>query len=255
MAGRLQDRIAVVTGSSRGIGRSIALAFAREGATVVLAARKQEGLDGVAREVELAGGRAVARALHVGHPDAIGPWWDAVEAEVGTPTILVNSAGTNPYFGPLVDVEWAAWDKTFEVNLKGPFEMSRQLVRRHLARRQGSPASIVSVASIAGIGAAPLQGVYGMTKAALMSVTRTLAVELGETGIRVNAIAPGIVDTKLAAALTGEPTILERLVDHTALKRIAQPDEIAGIAVFLASEESSYVTGQTFTVDGGYTVL
>jgi NAD(P)-dependent dehydrogenase (short-subunit alcohol dehydrogenase family) len=255
MAGRLQDRVAVVTGASRGIGRSVALAFAREGATVVLASRKQDGVDAVAREITSAGGRAVARALHVGQLEAIGPWWDAVAAEVGVPTILVNNAGTNPYFGPLVNVEWPAWDKTFEVNLKGPFEMSRQLVRRHLAGRPGAPASIVSVASIVGLGAAPLQGVYAMTKAALISFTRTAAAELGETGIRVNAIAPGIVDTKLAAALTSDPVLRDRLVDHTALKRIAKPDEIAGVAVFLASEESSYVTGQTFPVDGGYTIL
>jgi NAD(P)-dependent dehydrogenase (short-subunit alcohol dehydrogenase family) len=255
MAGRLEGRVAVVTGASRGIGRSIALAFAREGATVVLASRKQDGVDAVAREIVSSGGNAIAKALHVGQLDAIGPWWDGVEAEVGLPSILVNNAGTNPQFGPLLAAEWAAWDKTFEVNLKGPFEMSRQLARRHLAQRLGEPASIVSVASIVGSGGAPFQGVYAMTKAALMSFTRTFAVELGETGIRVNAIAPGIVDTKLASALTGDPVLRERLVEHTAMKRIAQPDELAGVAVFLASEDSSYVTGQTLTVDGGYTVL
>lgn len=255
MAGRLQDRLAVVTGASRGIGRSVALAFAREGAVVVLASRKPEGVEAVAVEIAAAGGRAHARALHVGQLDAIGPWWDRLEAEVGTPDILVNNAGTNPHFGPLLTFEWAAFDKTFEVNLKGAVEMTRQLARRHLAKGAGRPASVVSVASILGQTAAPLQGVYGMTKAALMSFTRTLALELGETGIRVNAIAPGIVDTRLASALTGDPVLRGRLVDHTALKRIAKPDELAGVALFLASDESSYVTGQTIFVDGGYTIV
>jgi NAD(P)-dependent dehydrogenase (short-subunit alcohol dehydrogenase family) len=253
--GRLAGRVAVVTGASRGIGRSIAHRFAAEGAKVVVASRKQEGVEVVAQEIRAAGGFALPRALHVGQLDAIGPWWEAVQSEVGHVDILVNNAGTNPYFGPVLGTEWAAWDKTFEVNLKGPFEMARQLARRHVDSRLGQPASIISVASILGTGAAPLQGVYGMTKAALMSMTRTMAVELGETGIRVNAIAPGIVDTKLASALTSDKGMREHMTNHTALKRIAQPDEIAGLAVYLASEESSYVTGQTWLIDGGFTIV
>lgn len=253
--GRVAGSVAVVTGASRGIGRAIALALAREGATVVLAARKPEGVAAVAAEIEGAGGRALARALHVGKLDEIAGWWDAVQAEVGLPDILVNNAGTNPYFGPLVAAEWAAWDKTFEVNLKGPFEMARQLAVRHVRERNGQPASIVSVASILGVQAAPLQGIYGMTKAALMSMTRTLAAELGETGIRVNAIGPGIVDTKLASALTTDAVLRDRIVDHTALRRIAQPEEIAGLVVYLASREASFVTGQTWLIDGGYTII
>jgi NAD(P)-dependent dehydrogenase (short-subunit alcohol dehydrogenase family) len=252
---RLKGRVAIVTGASRGIGRSIAHAFAREGATVVLASRKQEGVDEVAAEIEAAGGIALARALHVGKLDTIGPWWERITEEVGLPHILVNNAGTSPYFGPLIGADWSSWDKTFEVNLKGPFEMARQLAVRHVASRLCEPASIVSVASIVGVGAAPLQGVYAMTKAALMSMTRTMAAELGETGLRVNAIGPGVVDTRLASALTSHPTLRPQIVGHTSLKRIAHPDEIAGLAVFLASEESSYVTGQTWFVDGGYTIM
>ena len=253
--GRVAGKVAVVTGASRGIGRASALALAREGAVVVLAARKADGVAAVAAEIEAAGGRALPRPLHVGKIDDIAPWWDAVEAEVGLPNILVNNAGTNPYFGPMVDTEWAAWDKTFEVNLKGPFEMARQLARRHVAQRYGQPASIVSIASVLGSGAAPLQGAYGLTKAALISMTKTLAVELGGAGIRANAVAPGFVDTRLAAALTSDPVLHERLIEHTALKRVAQPEEIAGIIVYLASDEASYATGQTWTVDGGFTIL
>ncbi|MCA9491817.1 MAG: glucose 1-dehydrogenase [Myxococcales bacterium] len=254
MSDRLAGRVAVVTGGSRGIGRAIARAFAKEGAIVVIASRKAEGLISVAEEIASEGGVAHARPLHVGRVNEIGSWWDAVQEEIGRPSILINNAGTNPYFGPMMNLEWAAFDKTFEVNVKGPLEMTRQLVRRHQAQSDAGPASVVSVASILGAAASPLQGVYGMTKASIISMTKTLAVELGETGIRVNAIAPGVIDTKLAAAITTNDDLRRRVLEHTALNRVGQPEEIAGIAVFLASEESSYVTGQTFFVDGGWTI-
>ncbi len=256
MSRRLEGRVAVVTGGSRGIGKAIAGAFAAEGATVVIGSRKPESLAATAAELDAAHpGAVICRPLHVGHVDDIGPWWDAVQDVVGAPDVLVNNAGTNPYFGPMLGTEWAAWDKTFEVNLRGPFEMTRQLVTRHLASAApGSPASIIQLSSILGLSSAPLQGVYGMTKAALVSMTQTLARELGPRGVRINAIAPGVVDTRLAAAITNDDSIRESVVGHTALRRIARPEEIAGMAVFLASEESSYVTGQTLPVDGGYLV-
>lgn len=252
--GRLEGRVAVVTGGSRGIGAAIARAFALEGAVVVVASRKAEPLrEAAARIGEGAPGRVVPIPLHVGDLDAIPAFWDAVVADVGRPSILVNNAGTNPYFGPVLGTGWSAWDKTFEVNLKGPFAMARELIQRHLAVDPQAPARVINVSSILGQTGAKMQGVYGMTKAALISMTQTLAVELGETGVRVNAIAPGIVETKLAAALTSSPALLEgHLLPHTPLKRVGQPEEIAGIAVFLASDESSFMTGQVLNVDGGY---
>ena len=161
---------------------------------------------------------------------------------------LVNNAATNPYFGPMLAIEEAAFDKTIEVNLKGPLVASRAFVE------QAAPgASIVNVASVAGTRAAPLQGVYGMTKAALISMTQTLAHELGPMGVRVNAIAPGLVETRFASALIQNEDLLKHVVDRTPLGRHGQPDEIAGAAVYLLSDAAAFMTGQTMVIDGGMT--
>ena len=253
VTGGLDNRIAVITGGSRGIGAAIARKYASAGARVVIASRKQPGLDAVAESINAEfPGTVVPMACHVGHMEDIGPWWDQVLERVGTPDILVNNAGTNPYFGPMLGGDWAAWDKTFEVNLKGPFEMIRQLVQR----LDGKPGAIVNIASILGTIGSPMQGVYGMTKASIISMTQTLAVEFGKTGlpVRINAIAPGVVDTRLASALVHDPKWQKMIVDRTALERVGMPEEIAGAALFLASDDASYVTGQVLTVDGGYTV-
>lgn len=248
---RLENKIAIVTGSSRGIGKAIATAFVREGAQVVLVSRKQEALDAVAEELAgVGGGTAVARACHMGKPEEVAGLVDWVTAEIGLPNVLVNNAATNPYFGPMVGIDPGAYDKTFEVNLRGAFELCRTISQRLLA--ENAPGSLINVASIAGMSAAPFQGVYGMSKAALISMTQTLARELGNAGIRVNAISPGLVETRLAAALVHNDELVKHYTDRAALGRYGQPEEIAGPAVFLASDEASYITGHVLVADGGY---
>jgi NAD(P)-dependent dehydrogenase (short-subunit alcohol dehydrogenase family) len=250
---RLEGRRALITGGSRGIGEAIAVAFAREGAEVVVCSRRQDGVEAAVHRIRAAvpTARVSGVSLHVGDLPAIGSTFgDLLRA--GPIDVLVNNAGTNPYFGPMLGTEWAAWDKTFDVNVKGPFALTRLFCQARLAA--GLPGSVLFTSSILGSTAAPLQGVYGMTKAALISMTRTLAFELGTHGIRVNAIAPGIIDTRLAAAITGDPTLRATVEGRTAMKRVGLPDEVAGAAVYLASDASSYVTGQTLYVDGGLTV-
>jgi NAD(P)-dependent dehydrogenase (short-subunit alcohol dehydrogenase family) len=253
MAGRLDGRVAVVTGGSRGIGEAIATAFAAEGARVVVASRKEPGVAAAAARINaLHPGSTVPMVCHVGKLDTLAGFISNVCENVGLPDILVNNAGTNPYFGPMLGLEWAAWDKTFDVNVKGPFELTRQVSQRLLAAgRQGS---IIHISSIFGQRASMFQGIYGMTKASLISMTRTLAVELGAGGIRVNAIAPGLIETRLSAAITSNDDLVRGYTDRAAMSRYGAPSEIAGAAVWLASDESSFVTGQTITVDGGYTI-
>lgn len=248
----LTDRVALVTGASRGIGEAIALRLAEAGASVVLAARKPDALHAVAERINSGGGRAIAIAAHTGKREDLRELVAKSIESFGKVDVLVNNAATNPYFGPLMDVEDAAWEKTFEVNVKGYFMLAREVVQ-HLQQRQAN-GSIVNVTSISGMRAAPMQGVYGMTKAAVLSMTQTLAQELGGSGIRVNAIAPGLVQTRFASALVDNEDLRKLVVAKTALGRHAQPDEIAGAALYLASDASSYMTGQVLVVDGGATI-
>jgi NAD(P)-dependent dehydrogenase (short-subunit alcohol dehydrogenase family) len=244
----LKDRVIVATGASRGIGEAIARAAAAAGAAVVLASRKQDALDEVAASIRQDGGMALPIAAHVGRPEEVAALFAKATAELGTIHGLVNNAATNVYFGPMLGIDDAAWDKIFEVNLKGYFYPTREFV-------SASPGggSIVNIASVNALRASPLQGVYAMTKAAVVSMTQTLAAELGGAGVRVNAIAPGLVETRFAATLVEDEELRGRFVDRAPLGRHAQPHEIAGAAMYLLSDASSYVTGQVIVVDGGMT--
>jgi NAD(P)-dependent dehydrogenase (short-subunit alcohol dehydrogenase family) len=252
MGERLRDKVAIVTGASRGIGAAVAANMAEEGAKVVLVSRKIDGLRGVADEIRGNGGEAMPIACHVGHSDQRQAMLDEALKAYGKVDILVNNAATNPHFGPMLTIDERAWDKTFEVNVKGYFGMI-QLVAGHLQQRKAK-GSVVNIASVVGQMAAPMQGVYAMTKAAVISMTRTLAMELGAAGIRVNAIAPGLIETKFAQVLVDNASIRKTIVDRTAAGRIGQPQDIAGGAVFLASDESDYLTGDVMVIDGGWTL-
>jgi NAD(P)-dependent dehydrogenase (short-subunit alcohol dehydrogenase family) len=245
----LSGRVALVTGASRGIGRAIAQRLARHGATVVVASRKLESCEAVAAEIRAAGGTASAHACHIGDPSQISATLAAIDSRHGRIDILVNNAATNPYYGPSIDMDLGAWQKTVDVNIRGYFWASIEAARRMIARGKGA---IVNVASVNAFRPMDGQACYSLTKAAIVNMTQGLAREWARQGIRVNALVPGLVETRFAAAIHENEKLrsaMERLVP---MGRIAQPDEMAGAVLYLVSDDASYTTGSCLTVDGGW---
>jgi len=244
----LTGRIALVTGASRGIGSAIANALAEQGAEVVLSSRKQADLDAEAERINARfPGKALAVAAHAGKPEDLERLVKTIMDHSGRIDILINNAGTNPDMGPLMDVELGAWDKTFEVNVRGILVLT-QLVYRAWMREHGG--SIVNIASTGGLRPGLGLGAYRISKAAVVFMTRQLARELGGN-VRVNAVAPGLIKTRFAEALWANEEILQRILEPNPMGRIGTVEEVANAVLFLASDAASYVNGEVMVVDGG----
>jgi NAD(P)-dependent dehydrogenase (short-subunit alcohol dehydrogenase family) len=244
----LEGKTALVTGASRGIGKAIAKLLAANSARVILTSRKIDSLRSVEDEIRKAGGQADSIACHVGEIEQIEGLFKAIEENYPKLDILINNAGTNPFFGDLLSVDEKAWDKTFAVNLKGSFFMSQRAAK---LMQKSAGGCIVNVASVNGVKPALFQGIYSITKAGVISMTKACAKEFAPYNIRVNALLPGLTDTKFAAALTQNEEILKMVLPSIPMGRMAKPEEMAGAVLYLVSDAASYTTGICLTVDGG----
>jgi len=247
----LTGKIAIITGASRGIGAAIATALATAGASVVLSSRKQENVEAVAAQIRANGGAAVASAAHTGDAKAVEALVGGAIETYGGVDILVNNAATNPHFGPLLTADESHWDKTFDVNVKGYLRMIKACAPSMQARGGGK---VINMASIAGKIPQPGMGVYCVSKAGVIMLTEVLAAELAALNIQVNAIAPGFVKTKFSAAIWSNAALNTAVLAGIPQQRMAEPEEIAGVALYLASPASSFTTGATILVDGGQAI-
>ncbi|MFD2229165.1 SDR family oxidoreductase [Alkalimarinus sediminis] len=245
----LSGKIALVTGASRGIGEGIAKLLAEHGAHVIISSRKIEGCQQVADEIKKAGGSAEAIACHIGDMEQVESIFKQIEETHGKLDILVNNAAANPYFGHVLDTDLSAFQKTVDVNIRGYFFMSTYGAK---LMKKGDGGAIVNVASVNGVIPGPFQGIYSITKAAVISMTKTFAKECAPLNIRVNALLPGATDTKFASTIVNNPAILKKAMEHVPMNRVANPDEMAGSVLYLVSDAASYTTGTCLNVDGGY---
>jgi len=246
----LKGKVALVSGASRGIGEASALALADAGADVVVASRKLSDLEKVAEKVRSKGVKSLAVVAHIAKVEDSKNLIKQVVDKFGRIDILFNNAGTNPYNGPLMEAEEWAWDTTFNVNLRGPFFLAQMVAK--VMKQQGG-GCMINTASVAAFRAGELS-IYCVTKAAYVMLTEVMAKEWGQWGIRVNAIAPGVIKTRLSEALWKDPNVGEMARQSMPLLRLGEPEEVANIVLFLASDMSKYVTGETIVVDGGQLV-
>src|SRR5919107_1614777 len=244
----MTGKVALVTGSSRGIGRAIAQRLAEHGAKVVVSSRKLEACEEVVAAIRAKGGEAFAHACNIGRKEDLQGLVNAAIQKWGGIDTLICNAAINPYFGPMANMADDAWDKIMASNVRSNFWLCN-MVLPQMAERGGG--SIVIISSIAGLVGSPTLGVYGLSKAADMALARNLCAEWGPKNIRANCIAPGLIRTDFAKALWEDPEIYRKRTRDTPLKRIGEPDEIAGAAVFLASAAGSFMTGQSMVIDGG----
>jgi NAD(P)-dependent dehydrogenase (short-subunit alcohol dehydrogenase family) len=248
---RLDNKVAIVTGASKGIGKAIAKALGQQGAKVVIVSRKQEAVDETAKEFLAEGIEAIGIAAHMGNMDQIKNMVNQTVKHFGGIDIIVNNAAINPTFGPILETDTLVFDKIMEVNVKGPMELCKLA---YPLMKQRGVGSIINISSIEGITPGLGLGLYSISKATLIALTKVLAKEWGADNIRANVICPGLIDTKFSQALTENEKILKHVLAKQALPQLAQPIDIAGLALFLASDASSFCTGSVITADGGYTI-
>jgi NAD(P)-dependent dehydrogenase (short-subunit alcohol dehydrogenase family) len=247
----LEGKVALITGASKGIGQAIAEMYAAAGAKVVVSSRKQEAVDAVAKSITDKGGKAIGVACNVGEPQDVHRLIEKTISTYGTIDILVNNAAANPAFGPVVQTEGSAFDKIININLKAPFELSKQVYPYLKEKKSGS---VINISSIGGIRPEQGLGIYSVSKAALISLTKVMAKEWGDDNIRVNVICPGLIKTKFSEALWSNEKIMSMIMKMQSIKRAGTPEEIGALALFLASDASAYCTGAVFTADGGFTI-
>lgn len=247
----LNNKVALVTGASRGIGESIAKLLAQQGAHVIVSSRKAESCEEVVEKIKTAGGSAEAIACHIGDMDSIASTFSTIKDKHGKLDILVNNAAANPYFGDILDTDLGAFNKTVDVNIRGYFFMS---VEGGKMMRDAGGGCIVNTASINGLQPGHMQGIYSITKAAVINMTKAFAKECAQHNIRVNALLPGLTKTKFAGALFEDEKMHKMAMATIPMRRHAEPDEMAGTVLYLVSDASSYTTGECIVVDGGFTI-
>ena len=247
----LTGKIALVSGASRGIGAAIATLFAEQGAHVIVSSRKLDGCQTVADEIVAAGGSAEALACHIGKLEDIEKTFPTLRERHGRLDILINNGAANPYFGPILETDYGAFTKTVEVNLRGYFFMSVEAGR---LMKENDGGTIVNTASVNALIPGAGQGIYSITKAAIVNMTKAFAQECAPFGIRVNALLPGLTKTKFANALFADNTIYTEWINRVPLGRHARPDEMAGAVLYLVSDAATYTTGECLVVDGGLTI-